>query len=63
MNQDTRYEPYHIIQRKTRKGKKVFYVRFLSSTSTRSFATWSYWGTPPLQPRSDSISSSIVKPS
>ncbi len=36
MNQDTRYEPYHIIQRKTRKGKKVFYVRFLDQKTGRT---------------------------
>ena len=36
MNQDTRYEPYHIIQRKTRKGKKVFYVRFFDQKTGRT---------------------------
>ena len=36
MNQETRYEPYHIIQRKTRKGKKVFYVRFLDQKTGRT---------------------------
>ena len=27
--QDSRYQPYHVIERRTRKGKKVFYVRFV----------------------------------
>ena len=36
MNRDTRYEPYHIIQRKTRKGKKVFYVRFFDQKTGRT---------------------------
>jgi hypothetical protein len=36
MNHDTRYEPYLVIQRKTRKGKKVFYVRFLDQKTGKT---------------------------
>lgn len=36
MNQDERYHPYHVIERRTRKGKKVFYVRFVDEKTGRT---------------------------
>ena len=29
MSDEPRYQPYRVIKRKTRKGKTVFYVRFI----------------------------------
>ena len=29
MNDDSRCQPYRVIKRKTRKGKTIFYVRFI----------------------------------
>jgi hypothetical protein len=36
MNHDSRYEPYLVIQRKTRTGKRIFYVRFLDQKTGRT---------------------------
>lgn len=36
MKGETRYQPYHIIKRKTRKGKTLFYVRFVDTRTGRT---------------------------
>lgn len=36
MTRETRYQPYHIIKRKTRKGKTLFYVRFVDPRTGRT---------------------------
>jgi integrase len=36
MTQETRYQPYQIIRRKSRKGKTVFYVRFVDTRTGRT---------------------------
>jgi hypothetical protein len=36
MSQETRYHPYHVIERRTRKGLKVFYVRFGDEATGRT---------------------------